>query len=233
MNNNQAMVGCALGSWLVAAFAGALAAVLLMVLGGWSFLQAAFIGAVVFAAAGVLISVIMCRPLPPLGGASEITDNSAPSAAQRAAASESTRSGVQSSKPMPGQDDLAARKGEWKYESKAAAAPATPKTKPAAPANDGPGTKPQTLEAAREDGPDNLKQIKGVGPKLEGVLHSMGFYHFDQIASWGADEIAWVDENLEGFKGRVSRDNWVEQAKTLAEGGTTEFSAKVKKGGVY
>ncbi len=45
--------------------------------------------------------------------------------------------------------------------------------------------------------------------------------------------MAWVDENLEGFKGRVSRDDWVAQAKTLAKGGTTEFSKRVKKGDVY
>ena len=75
--------------------------------------------------------------------------------------------------------------------------------------------------------------IKGVGPKLEQLLHELGFYHFDQIAGWSADEIAWVDVNLQGFKGRVSRDNWVEQAKVLAEGGATEFSRRVKKGDVY
>ncbi|MEJ2017275.1 MAG: fused NADH-quinone oxidoreductase subunit E/endonuclease, partial [Maritimibacter sp.] len=43
----------------------------------------------------------------------------------------------------------------------------------------------------------------------------------------------WADENLVGFKGRVSRDGWVEQAKILAEGGETEFSKRVKKGDVY
>ena len=51
--------------------------------------------------------------------------------------------------------------------------------------------------------------------------------------TWTAAEVGWVDENLEGFKGRVSRDNWVDQAKLLADGGETEFSKKVKKGGVY
>ena len=61
----------------------------------------------------------------------------------------------------------------------------------------------------------------------------MGFYHFDQIANWTDAEVAWVDQNLEGFKGRVSRDTWVEQAKLLAEGKETEFSARVKKGDVY
>ena len=48
-----------------------------------------------------------------------------------------------------------------------------------------------------------------------------------------ADEVAWVDQNLEGFKGRVTRDEWVAQAKLLAEGGETEFSKRVDKGGVY
>ena len=60
--------------------------------------------------------------------------------------------------------------------------------------------------------------IKGVGPKLETLLHSLGFYHFDQLANWSAAEIAWVDENLEGFKGRVTRDEWVQQARDLANG---------------
>ncbi|KPP85623.1 MAG: hypothetical protein HLUCCO07_00860 [Rhodobacteraceae bacterium HLUCCO07] len=95
------------------------------------------------------------------------------------------------------------------------------------------GTRPAVLGAARDGKPDDLKQIKGIGPKLEKLLNEMGFYHLDQIAGWTEDEVAWVDENLEGFKGRVSRDNWVEQAKTLAAGGETEFSQRVGKGEVY
>ncbi len=113
---------------------------------------------------------------------------------------------------------------------KAAPKPAAKKPDPA-PATE--GTRPEALSEAREGGADNLKMIKGVGPKLEKLLNSLGFYHFDQVANWTADEVAWVDENLEGFKGRVSRDGWVDQAKTLAEGGSTEFSKKVKKGDVY
>ena len=45
--------------------------------------------------------------------------------------------------------------------------------------------KPAGLDAAREGGADDLKKIKGVGPKLEKMLNGMGFYHFDQIAAWG------------------------------------------------
>ena len=84
--------------------------------------------------------------------------------------------------------------------------------------------RPEALKAARDGKADNLKLIKGVGPKLEKLCNSLGFFHFDQIAGWSASEVAWVDENLEGFKGRVTRDDWVNQAKILAEGGETEFS---------
>jgi predicted flap endonuclease-1-like 5' DNA nuclease len=71
------------------------------------------------------------------------------------------------------------------------------------------GVKPETLRAARGGKADDLKQIKGIGPKLEKMCNALGFYHFDQIAKWSADEEAWVNANLEGFKGRVSRDTWV------------------------
>ena len=76
--------------------------------------------------------------------------------------------------------------------------------------------KPEALDGPRDGAPDDLKEISGIGPKLEQLLHSMGYYHFDQLAGWSDAEIAWVDEHLEGFKGRVTRDNWVEQARVLA-----------------
>lgn len=95
------------------------------------------------------------------------------------------------------------------------------------------GTRPEALVAPRGGKADNLKEIKGIGPKLEKLCNSMGFYHFDQIANWTADEIDWVNANLEGFKGRVTRDEWVSQAKLLAAGGETEFSKRVEGGDVY
>ncbi len=116
--------------------------------------------------------------------------------------------------------------------------PKTEKPKPAAAAPSpapeaAEGKRPEALSAPREGKADDLKLIKGVGPKLEKLCHSMGFYHYDQIANWTAEEVAWVDENLEGFKGRVSRDNWIEQARILAGGGETAFSKRVEDGDVY
>lgn len=106
----------------------------------------------------------------------------------------------------------------------------TAKTEAAAPT--GTPKKPRTMKAPRKAGADDLKQLKGVGPKLEQTLNDLGFWHFDQVAKWGEDEILWVDDNLK-FKGRIERDGWVDQAKILAEGGETAFSNKVKKGKVY
>jgi NADH-quinone oxidoreductase subunit E len=95
------------------------------------------------------------------------------------------------------------------------------------------GKKPRTMKAPRKAGADDLKMIKGVGSKLEKLLNTLGFFHFDQVAKWTDEELAWVDQNLEGFKGRASRDEWVSQAKILASGEMTEFSSRVKKGNVY
>jgi len=94
------------------------------------------------------------------------------------------------------------------------------------------GKKPRTMKAPRKAGADDLKMIKGVGPKLEKLLNTLGFFHFDQVAKWTDEELAWVDQNLEGFKGRASRDEWVSQAKILASGEMTEFSSRVKRGNV-
>jgi len=86
-------------------------------------------------------------------------------------------------------------------------------------------TGPVTLSAARDGGPDDLKKLKGVGPKLEQTLNELGFFHFDQIAAWTDEHVAWVDTRLK-FKGRIERDGWIEQAKILAAGGETEFSKR-------
>ena len=77
--------------------------------------------------------------------------------------------------------------------------------------------------------PDDLLQIKGVGPKLNDLLISLGIRRFDQIAAWGSSEIAKVDSHLGNFTGRIERDGWVEQAGLLARGAIAEFEAKFGK----
>jgi NADH-quinone oxidoreductase subunit E len=93
--------------------------------------------------------------------------------------------------------------------------------------------RPAGLDGPREGRADDLKRIRGVGPKLEAMLHRLGFWHFDQIAAWTDAEVAWVDSHLEGFNGRATRDDWVGQARILAGGGETDFSQRVDRGEVY
>jgi NADH-quinone oxidoreductase subunit E len=78
------------------------------------------------------------------------------------------------------------------------------------------GSKPAALAAPRNGAADNLKQIKGIGPKIEASLQAMGIYHLDQIAGWSRANIDWVEAEL-AFKGRVRRERWVEQATDLCK----------------
>ncbi len=102
-----------------------------------------------------------------------------------------------------------------------AAAPAkteAPKEAPAdAPAAELQGVAPEVLSGPRDGKADDLKKIGGVGPKLEEKLNGLGIYHYDQIASFTPENVAYVDETL-NFKGRIDRDDWIGQAKALAEG---------------
>lgn len=78
--------------------------------------------------------------------------------------------------------------------------------------------RPVLLTQAKNDAPDDLKLIWGVGPKLETMLHDMGVFHFSQIASWNEMNLRWVDQNLKAFRGRALRDKWIEQSKRLESG---------------
>lgn len=93
------------------------------------------------------------------------------------------------------------------------------------------GKKPRALKEPRKSGADNLKQIKGVGKVIEGKLNIQGIWHFDQISKWDRPEVQWFDTFL-SFKGRIDRDDWLNQAIILASGGETEFSKRTAKGSV-
>jgi NADH-quinone oxidoreductase subunit E len=117
-----------------------------------------------------------------------------------------------------------------KAETPAAPAPAKPTAKAGAAVAAEGGTKPAALTAPRGGKADDLTLIWGIGPKLAALCNRLGFFHFDQIAGWTAAEVAWVDDNLEGFKGRVTRDKWVAQARVLATGGTAAEAERIGRG---
>lgn len=85
---------------------------------------------------------------------------------------------------------------------------------------------PVVAPAPETTGVDDLTRIKGLGPKLRGILNGLGVTSFAQIAAWSDADIASIDAQLGAFAGRPTRDNWVEQAKLLAAGDTAGFEAK-------
>jgi predicted flap endonuclease-1-like 5' DNA nuclease len=90
---------------------------------------------------------------------------------------------------------------------------------------------PTSGTAARGASLDDLKRIRGVGVLIEKRLNALGVTSYDQVANWTQDDIARYSHQLD-FKGRIERENWVEQARILASGGFTEFSRRVDRGEV-
>ena len=78
---------------------------------------------------------------------------------------------------------------------------------------------------------DDLKRIRGVGVLIEKKLNSLAVTTYEQVANWTSADIDRVSQLLD-FKGRIERENWVEQARILASGGQTEFSRRVDRGEV-
>lgn len=107
----------------------------------------------------------------------------------------------------------------------AVSAKAAPKKMPAAAKK---AEKPSLEDKNRPAGierpadPDDLKMISGVGPKIEGILHDLGIFTFEQVSKWKKAEREWVDGYL-SFHGRIEREDWVKQAKALAKGGEAEY----------
>ena len=80
------------------------------------------------------------------------------------------------------------------------------------------------------DGPaDDLRMLKGVGPKLLAQLNANGITRFEQLAGLGETEVAMLDERMGAFRGRIQRDRLVEQAQYLARGDTDGFEARFGK----
>ncbi len=98
---------------------------------------------------------------------------------------------------------------------------ATPKPKAAAKPKAAP--KPKVVKSVI---PDNLELLKGVGPKLNALLKSLGVSSFEQVANWSARDIREIDSKLGTFAGRIGRDNWVDQAKLLSKGDIAAFEKK-------
>lgn len=63
--------------------------------------------------------------------------------------------------------------------------------------------------------PDDLKLIVGIGPVIERILYQLGIATYRQIAKLSDREIDDIETRLAEFPGRIRRDGWVTQARTL------------------
>ncbi|QVM86319.1 hypothetical protein [Novosphingobium decolorationis] len=129
-----------------------------------------------------------------------------------------------------------------KAEDEAAKAPEPTPAAEAPKAEDTPAAAPEPVEPAppsEEPAPvpapattgqsDDLRKIKGLGPKMQKLLVSLGVTTYAQIAAWSEADLDELDGKLGAFAGRPRRDKWVEQARFLAEGNTASYEAEFGK----
>jgi predicted flap endonuclease-1-like 5' DNA nuclease len=102
-------------------------------------------------------------------------------------------------------------------QTQAAAQPAAEAAQPA-PRPSRRGVKPAVLAAARNGAPDDFTLIEGVSLLQQSTLYSIGVFHFDQVAAWSPDNVAWIDHYLR-LGGRIEEEEWVEQAADLTRDG--------------
>jgi predicted flap endonuclease-1-like 5' DNA nuclease len=210
-----------LGGWVIGAAAGAVAFGVLVVVGKFDLFPAAALAGGVAAVAGLILGM-------PWGSASAEPAMPARKAAPTPSASASAKAEMISAPAAPVAVAAPAPKAKPVAKSKAekpaakVASRGAAKPKAAAPAG------PARLKAARKGKADDLKEIEGIGPAMEKLVNSLGFYHFDQIASWSDADVALVDAEMKTFKGRIARDKWVAQAKLIVNEGLEAFRERAK-----
>lgn len=236
-----------LGGWVIGAAAGLIAAAVAYVVGEFSYTQAGFIGAVVFLLAGLILGMYWgataTAPKPAVAAAAvapaevvkmpavsvvpQIIERVTLATAPVASGSVSGPAAMFTSSPTAGAAPakparVAKPKVAVKAASKSPAAKVAKAPKVAKPAG------PIRLTGPREGKVDDLKEIEGIGPALEKLCHSLGFYHFDQIAGWSEGDVSLVDAEMKTFKGRIVRDKWVSQAKIIVTEGLEAFRVRAK-----
>ena len=236
MKNSDLKHAPSLKGWFIAAGMGLVAAVVAFLVGNFTYSQSAIIGAAIFLLAGLIFGLnwgsAAVVPAKLVGAQTKPAADplaaeplmAAPAMAETAPAAFKTAP-VADAAPTPAK---AARVAKPKATAKSvvakdAAKPAAPKVakvkKP-----DG----PVRLSAPRKGKADDLKEIEGIGPALEKLCNSLGFYHFDQIAGWSDADVAWVDANMKTFRGRIVRDKWIAQSKIILSEGLEAFRVRAQ-----
>ena len=77
-----------------------------------------------------------------------------------------------------------------------------------------------TVQEADNKAADDLTAIAGIGPALARKLNDAGIKTYADIAAWSEADIENIEHTLLGgrFAGRIQRDDWIGQARTLSKG---------------
>lgn len=199
MTENNQNSTCNILCWVIAISVGLI--VFFLTRPGMALILALILGVVVGALVLWLLKSYFCKEDAPASVAEEAAPTpAAPTPSEPEVVEE----------PAPAAEEVAPEPAP----APEAPVPAAEPAEEAAPAATAQSDSPEVLGAPRGGVADDLKKIKGVGPGLEKTLNELGIFHFDQIAAWTAADIEWVDARLK-FKGRITRDDWVSQAKDM------------------
>ncbi len=204
-----------LGGWMIGAAMGLVAFGVARLLGGFDYTPAVAIGGVIALVAGLVMGLPWGQ-----GSSARAAAPAAHPAAPPAAAPAAAPAPVAAAPRLP--DPAPAAAPDPAPHPASASLMSDPAPAPAA------SVGPLRLSGARGGVADNLKEIEGIGPAMEKLLNSLGFWHFDQIAGWTEADVAVVDGELKGFKGRITRDKWVAQAKIIVSEGLDAFRKRAE-----
>ena len=241
-----------LGGWVIAAGMGLVAFGVARVVGHFGWTPAVAIGAVVFLIAGLVMGMpwgasTASRAAAPQPAPSVAT----PAASVAPAAVPAPKAEAAAADPVvaaPAAAPVALMAAPDKVESAEAAPTAKARKAPAAKAKAPAATAKSPVEkakapakpkAAKPKGPviltaprggkaDDLKVIEGIGPALEKLVNGFGVFHYDQIAGWTDADVAAFDARMDRFKGRITRDKWVAQAKIIVSEGLERFQERAR-----
>lgn len=230
MTTDTGEMSCETKSWAASAAAGLLVFLVSIWLFGWGFFISLVLGVVVLVGLGIFVTRNYCSDsatggFGPAATAPQSQPRTETEHSTASTASQPTGVVAPAAEPEPEPEPERDRTPEVPLTATPAAdeAARAPASEAAPEDTTGSGSdadKPELLASPRGQA-DDLKAIKGVGPKLEVRLNALGVFHYGQIAAWSREEADWVDLELD-LRGRIARDGWVEQARRLAAGGAQE-----------
>lgn len=223
---------CNRNCWILGAIAGVVVLLFTSGIGDRGFFTGLFLGLLTFGMFGATLVWLLCADRPELSQSDDIV--SAQDWRREALDSEPETMLVPASlsEPVTGASQMPIMAGAMPAAKPAAATAPVVEAAPVA-AKPAPTPKPAPAKAAAakaEEPADDLRRIKGVGPKLSDWLRENGVTRFAQIAAWDAATVADFAHRLGRMGGRIETDDWVGQARLLAEGHQTEHSRAVDRG---